>query len=322
MGRGCGQKRGDFAKWAQPVPELVLDERLAYEELLYWDSLIQHGRHLHPQDLDRYEELRYWYECVCHEEHLRLYWQRAAGAAQEPEEGDSVPVMSPPFRQRPMRIFLNDDRHVMAKHSAVYPSQEELEAVQNMVSHTERALKAVSDWLDEQEKVGTEDAAAEGPEKDSEAKPPEQVTRTLRGVMRVGLVAKGLLLKGDLDLELVLLCRDKPTVTLLEKVAENLSAELKTIVDDKYDVVPSVSDAAIFVKSAKEPALTLTILLTSPVVREETERQAAGGRPSPCRARPAPWFTPETHAETICGRYCLLGLQWSREAHCTILRAA
>ncbi|XP_021239490.1 interleukin enhancer-binding factor 3-like [Numida meleagris] len=53
-----------------------------------------------------------------------------------------------------MRIFVNDDRHVMAKHSAVYPTQEELEAVQNMVSHTERALKAVSDWIDEQEKVG------------------------------------------------------------------------------------------------------------------------------------------------------------------------
>lgn len=52
-----------------------------------------------------------------------------------------------------MRIFMNDDRHVMAKHSAVYPTQEELEGVQNMVSHTERALKAVSDWLDEQEKV-------------------------------------------------------------------------------------------------------------------------------------------------------------------------
>uniref|UniRef100_A0A803YQN9 DZF domain-containing protein n=1 Tax=Meleagris gallopavo TaxID=9103 RepID=A0A803YQN9_MELGA len=55
---------------------------------------------------------------------------------------------------RLMRIFVNDDRHVMAKHSAVYPTQEELEAVQNMVSHTERALKAVSDWIDEQEKVG------------------------------------------------------------------------------------------------------------------------------------------------------------------------
>lgn len=45
--------------------------------------------------------------------------------------------------------------------------------------------------------------------------------------MRVGLVAKGLLLKGDLDLELVLLCKEKPTATLLRKVAENLIAQLK-----------------------------------------------------------------------------------------------
>ena len=59
---------------------------------------------------------------------------------------------------------MNDDRHVMAKHSAVYPTQEELEAVQNMVSHTERALKAVSDWIDEQEKVGGEQAEAEAME--------------------------------------------------------------------------------------------------------------------------------------------------------------
>ena len=63
-----------------------------------------------------------------------------------------------------MRIFVNDDRHVMAKHSAVYPTQEELEAVQNMVSHTKRALKAVSDWIDEQEKVGGEQAEAEAME--------------------------------------------------------------------------------------------------------------------------------------------------------------
>lgn len=62
-----------------------------------------------------------------------------------------------------MRIFINDDRHVMSKHLTVYPSQEELEAVQNMVSHTERALKAVSDWLDEQER------ASEKPDKDAEA---------------------------------------------------------------------------------------------------------------------------------------------------------
>lgn len=44
--------------------------------------------------------------------------------------------------------------------------------------------------------------------------------------MRVGLVAKGLLLKGDLDLELVLLCKEKPTTALLDKVADNLAIQL------------------------------------------------------------------------------------------------
>nr|XP_021405245.1 interleukin enhancer-binding factor 3 isoform X1 [Lonchura striata domestica] len=185
---------------------------------------------------------------------------------------------------RPMRIFVNDDRHVMAKHSAVYPTQEELEAVQNMVSHTERALKAVSDWIDEQEKVSGEQpetesmetAAEEENKEGGDQKATEQLTRTLRGVMRVGLVAKGLLLKGDLDLELVLLCKDKPTAKLLEKVAENLGVQLAAITEDKYEIIQSVGDAAIVIKNTKEPPLTLTIHLTSPVVREELEKQLAG----------------------------------------------
>ena len=71
------------------------------------------------------------------------------------------------MRHRSMRIFMNDDRHVMAKHSAIYPTQEELEGVQNMVSHTERALKAVSDWLDEQEK-GEPKPAPDVPEAEKE----------------------------------------------------------------------------------------------------------------------------------------------------------
>lgn len=71
------------------------------------------------------------------------------------------------MRHRSMRVFMNDDRHVMAKHSAIYPTQEELENVQNMVSHTERALKAVSDWLDKQEK-GSPKSDADGTETDKE----------------------------------------------------------------------------------------------------------------------------------------------------------
>ncbi|GCC36028.1 interleukin enhancer-binding factor 3 homolog isoform X2 [Chiloscyllium punctatum] len=195
---------------------------------------------------------------------------------------------------RPMRIFVNDDRHVMAKHAAIYPTQEELEAVQNMVSHTERALKAVSDWLDDQEKASvktevTEVAEApttEGENKEGtedhdnftmEQKSTEQnASRTLRGVMRVGLVAKGLLLKGDLDLELVLLCRDKPTKSLLTKVKDNLAVQFATITEEKYEINPSMKDAAIIIKNDKEEPLTLKIKLTSPLVREELEKQAAG----------------------------------------------
>lgn len=40
------------------------------------------------------------------------------------------------------------DRHVMAKHSEVYPSQEELDAVQTIISHVECALKTVSDQME------------------------------------------------------------------------------------------------------------------------------------------------------------------------------
>lgn len=36
----------------------------------------------------------------------------------------------------------------MAKHSTIYPSSHDLEAVQTLVSTVEGALKHVSDWLD------------------------------------------------------------------------------------------------------------------------------------------------------------------------------
>jgi zinc finger RNA-binding protein len=36
--------------------------------------------------------------------------------------------------------------------------------------------------------------------------------------MRVGLLAKGLLLKGDTDVRLIVICSNKPTKSLLERV--------------------------------------------------------------------------------------------------------
>ncbi len=50
------------------------------------------------------------------------------------------------------------------------------------------------------------------------------------------------------------------------------------ITEEKYDVKQCIRDATIVIKNSKEPPLTLTINLTSPLVREEAEKQAAGGR--------------------------------------------
>ena len=49
----------------------------------------------------------------------------------------------------------------------------------------------------------------------------------LCGVTRVGLVAKGLLIKGDMDLELVLMCREKPTKLLLYTISANLPLQIQ-----------------------------------------------------------------------------------------------
>lgn len=49
----------------------------------------------------------------------------------------------------------------------------------------------------------------------------------LCGVTRVGLVAKGLLIKGDMDLELVLMCKEKPTKLLLYTISTNLPLQIQ-----------------------------------------------------------------------------------------------
>uniref|UniRef100_A0AAY4DCT5 Spermatid perinuclear RNA-binding protein n=1 Tax=Denticeps clupeoides TaxID=299321 RepID=A0AAY4DCT5_9TELE len=151
------------------------------------------------------------------------------------------------------------DRLVMTKHNSVYPSAEDLEAVQAMVGQVECGLKVVSDWMNEQDFL-----------RSAERLEPRPPSCTLRGVMRVGLVAKGLLLRDDLVLELVLLCRDTPTSSLLMMVTGKLSIELK------YTITPWSEEASIVVKRVTEPALTLTIHVTSPTVRQDADLKTTG----------------------------------------------
>lgn len=52
----------------------------------------------------------------------------------------------------------------MTKHAAIYPSEDELQSIQKIVSITERALKLVSDIISDQDKSKEEEA--EDPPKD------------------------------------------------------------------------------------------------------------------------------------------------------------
>jgi zinc finger RNA-binding protein len=165
----------------------------------------------------------------------RMYWEERRRF--EEESGDAGPTWARNFRGIPGRapligfpMFNNgrrveslDDRHVVARHAEIYPKEEELQAIQRIVSHTERALKLVSDAMTEikpiqvdvvpevKAEVKMETQAAEGDAKDvsvenkngeskengnqnqmiSFQKETEGTIRLLKGVMRVGLLAKG-----------------------------------------------------------------------------------------------------------------------------------
>ena len=62
-----------------------------------------------------------------------------------------------------------DDKLVMAKHNNIYPNEEELKQVQNIVGTTEKALKLVSDEIaDEDHKAKEKEIKVEVKKEESE----------------------------------------------------------------------------------------------------------------------------------------------------------
>ncbi|XP_024134467.1 zinc finger RNA-binding protein isoform X5 [Oryzias melastigma] len=222
-------------------------------------------------EMRRYEEDMYWRRM----EEEQIYWgdQRRRIAPPPLMSRPGMPV--PPLLTCVRRPDSSDDRHIMAKHSTIYPVEEELQAVQKIVSHVERALKLVSDSLLEKDVPAPTSTSEDGDEKSA-----ENAARLLKGVMRVGILAKGLLLRGDRNVELILLTAKKPTITLLKTVAKQLPKELEIFSEDQYEVQAHPEDANIVIFSTKEPKMQVTISLTSPLMREdpaaEKDKQAGG----------------------------------------------
>uniref|UniRef100_A0A8C4ZII1 Zinc finger RNA binding protein 2 n=1 Tax=Gadus morhua TaxID=8049 RepID=A0A8C4ZII1_GADMO len=196
-------------------------------------------------EMRRYEEDMYWRRM----EEEQMYWGEQRRRLTPPPLMSRPGMPVPPLLTCVRRPDSPDDRHIMAKHSTIYPVEEELQAVQRIVSHSERALKLVSDSLLEKE------APSPG--------------RLLKGVMRVGILAKGLLLHGDRNVELILLTAKKPTAALLQSIVVQLPKELATFSEHQYEVQAHPDEASIVIFSSKEPKMQVTISLTSPLMRED-----------------------------------------------------
>lgn len=139
-------------------------------------------------------------------------------------------MMGAPLHMRPYMSHLSasgffessDDRHVKAKDEAIRPNQSEFQAIEGLVSLIEKSLKGISDNFAEEAKKAasfTQEVTSPslGINASGDAKlekpitPPvsEEPERLLKGVMRVGLLAKKLLLNTDKEVFLIIKKRKK-----------------------------------------------------------------------------------------------------------------
>ena len=216
----------------------------------------------------------------------------------------------PPMMRRPETI---DDRHVIAKHSDVFPGEEELAAVQRIVTNTEKALKLVSEKLIDTDCIKSDDeggSAAKISKKD-----PEEKKNVIKAVMRVGVLAKGLMLKGDNRVRLVVLCSKKPTAelqeTLQKMLHEQLAAVSATAEDDeakKYTVTKNPGEGGILVSfpEGSDYFKSVQISLTSPLMRDAGSPHPEGVlKPERClealaALRHAKWFQARASGRQSC----------------------
>lgn len=76
----------------------------------------------------------------------------------------------------------------------------------------------------------------------------------------------GLLLQGDNLVQLVVLCADKPTQTLLKRVAAELPVQLKAVSEEhKYTISTAPLEGAVLVSDG---TVSVKVSLTSPLLRD------------------------------------------------------
>jgi len=150
----------------------------------------------------------------------------------------------------------NDNKLIMKLHDEIYPDPTELTNIKNLVKVTEDNLKTISDTMrDETEAELKDKGLLKEPVEGEEV----VETRVLKGCVRVGDLANGLLLKGDKTLEMLVFCTDKPTVYLLQNVKEKFEELLTEAQKKALKVTVEPSKGAFIVTDPKDFSVTITM---------------------------------------------------------------
>ncbi|CAD6184812.1 unnamed protein product [Caenorhabditis auriculariae] len=180
--------------------------------------------------------------------------------------GRPAPAIPPPIPLRGMwfgpapfesrRTEPIEERYLQAKHAAIYPVDDVLTGIETLVKSAEETLRKVSDELEKENKPVSE-------VKEEEGVAAPQPERILKGVMRVGILSKGLVLNFDEIVDLVVMCTPVPTLELVDKV-QTLFEKLS----ESTNVERGVSLAS-FVVSSENSKLKCRISLTSSAIRTD-----------------------------------------------------
>ncbi|CAF3870443.1 unnamed protein product, partial [Rotaria sp. Silwood1] len=171
------------------------------------------------------------------------------------------------------------------KHIDISECDSTLIIINNFVENIERAMKDVSDKMMEECQLKNIRVvpqllyniplnSIEQTNTDS-----SESFRMLKGAMKVSILAMHLSLKTDYEYTLVLICANKPTITLLNDICQELtitlnkqnnsSNQIDSTIQQSipiiYQIETHVIDACLTIKSSLLPQHTIRIMLTSPV---------------------------------------------------------
>merc|ERR1719436_1444085 len=132
----------------------------------------------------------------------------------------------------PLPVQSELDKIVLQKHKELCPKESELKFILKLVSDTEKSLKKVAEELN---------------------KLVNQPLKTIEGMLRVGDLSKGLLMVGDRAVNLLLMCKHTPSVSLLRDIQQLITEKLKEVAPNNEYQIHGFEEEAGFCVVAMPP---------------------------------------------------------------------